>query len=41
MDKLLRLKNRLEILKERPKDNGRIQAKLVRKIRNLENAGSR
>ena len=42
MDKILCLKNRLALLKERTtKDNGNIRAKLVRKIRKLEKEGGR
>ena len=42
MDRLLYMKNRLALLKERTtKNNGKIQAKLIRKIRKLEKEGSR
>ena len=42
MDKVFCMKNRLALLKERTKkDNGNIQAKLIRKIRKLEKEGSR
>ena len=40
VNRLLRAKNRLALLKERNKDNSKIIAKLKRQIRNMESERS-